>query len=130
MCVPAHLKLFGSQRQSNASKKKRKCAPEKMKEKFENTKMENESKAKEKLKKKEKRTATHRELLKLNIKCQRQAKQRCAVLRRQGQRQRPRTKAQKSCHMQRSSAKMAATWLTSCKRAKGIREGNQRGAEG
>lgn len=99
-----------------------------MKEKFENTKMENESKAKEKLKKKkEKRTATHRELLKLNIKCQRQAKQRCAAQAEAEAEAKARTKAQKSCHMQRSSAKMAATWLTSCKRAKGIREGNQRG---
>lgn len=40
-----------------------------------------------------------------------------------------RTKAQKSCHMQRSSAKMAATCLTSCKRAKGIREAAKEGEE-
>lgn len=41
-----------------------------------------------------------------------------------------RIKAQKSCHMQRSSAKMAATCLTSCKRAKGIREAAKEGEEG
>lgn len=41
-----------------------------------------------------------------------------------------RTKAQKSCHMQRSSAKMAATCLTSCKRAKGIREAAKEGRGG
>lgn len=41
-----------------------------------------------------------------------------------------RTKAQNSCHIQRSSAKMAATWLTSCKRAKGIREAAARGKGG
>lgn len=41
-----------------------------------------------------------------------------------------RTKAQKSCHMQRSSAKMAATCLTSCKRAKGIREAAEEGGRG
>lgn len=40
-----------------------------------------------------------------------------------------RTKAQKSCHMQRSSAEMAATCLTSCKRAKGIREAAKEGEE-
>lgn len=97
------------------NQKRAKNVRQKMKEKW---KMENESKAEGEIKLK-KQTATHRELLKLNIKCQRQAKAEAKA----------RTKAQKSCHMQRSSAKMAATCLTSCKRAKGIREAAKEGEE-